>query len=38
VLERDFNIPPLDTLLQEVGMIRRLQSAASVGGIGGARL
>ena len=28
VLERDFNIPPLDVLMREVGMIRRLQSAA----------
>jgi uncharacterized protein (UPF0276 family) len=28
VLERDFNIPPLDALMREVGMIRRLQSAA----------
>jgi hypothetical protein len=29
VLERDFNIPPLDVLLQEVAVIRRLQAAAS---------
>lgn len=28
VLERDFNIPPLDVLLREVGTIRRLQSEA----------
>jgi uncharacterized protein (UPF0276 family) len=28
VLERDFNIPPLDVLLQEVAVIRRLQEAA----------
>ena len=28
VLERDFNIPPLDVLMQEVAMIRRLQNAA----------
>ena len=28
VLERDFNIPPLDVLLQEVAVIRRLQGAA----------
>ena len=26
VLERDFNIPPLDVLMQEVAVIRRLQS------------
>ena len=31
VLERDFNIPPLDVLLQEVAVIRRLQAAASPG-------
>lgn len=31
VLERDFNIPPLDVLMLEVAMIRRLQSAASAG-------
>ena len=35
VLERDFNIPPLDTLMQEVAMIRRLQSAAPAGVTGG---
>ena len=29
VLERDFNIPPLDVLMQEVAVIRRLQAAAS---------
>jgi len=29
VLERDFNIPPLDVLLQEVAVIRRLQAAAA---------
>jgi len=28
VLERDFNIPPLDVLMREVDTIRRLQSAA----------
>jgi hypothetical protein len=28
VLERDFNIPPLDVLMREVAMIRRLQAAA----------
>jgi len=28
VLERDFNIPPLDALLREVAVIRRLQSDA----------
>ena len=28
VLERDFNIPPLDVLLQEVAVIRRLQDEA----------
>ena len=28
VLERDFNIPPLDVLLQEVAVIRRLQHEA----------
>lgn len=28
VLERDFNIPPLDALLQEVAVIRRLQGEA----------
>jgi hypothetical protein len=37
VLERDFNIPPLDTLLQEVAVIRSLQSVASTGGSSGAR-
>jgi uncharacterized protein (UPF0276 family) len=31
VLERDFNIPPLDVLLQEVAVIRRLQAAAPTG-------
>ena len=31
VLERDFNIPPLDVLLQEVAVIRRLQTAAAPG-------
>jgi hypothetical protein len=36
VLERDFNIPPLDTLMQEVAMIRRLQSSAPAGDPGGA--
>jgi uncharacterized protein len=30
VLERDFNIPPLDVLLQEVAVIRRLQREAQV--------
>lgn len=30
VLERDFNIPPLDVLLREVAVIRRLQSDALV--------
>jgi len=29
VLERDFNIPPLDVLMQEVAVIRRLQADAS---------
>jgi len=29
VLERDFNIPPLDVLMQEVAVIRRLQSDAT---------
>jgi uncharacterized protein (UPF0276 family) len=29
VLERDFNIPPLDTLMQEVAIIRRLQAGAT---------
>ena len=29
VLERDFNIPPLDVLMQEVDVIRRLQADAS---------
>ena len=29
VLERDFNIPPLDVLTQEVAVIRRLQSDAT---------
>jgi uncharacterized protein (UPF0276 family) len=29
VLERDFNIPPLDELLAEVAVIRRLQEAAA---------
>jgi hypothetical protein len=28
VLERDFNIPPLDVLMREVDTIRRIQSAA----------
>jgi uncharacterized protein (UPF0276 family) len=28
VLERDFNIPPLDVLMQEVAVIRRLQADA----------
>lgn len=28
VLERDFNLPPLDVLLQEVAVIRRLQAEA----------
>jgi hypothetical protein len=28
VLERDFNIPPLDVLMREVDVVRRLQSAA----------
>jgi len=39
VLERDFNIPPLDVLLQEVAVIRRLQdeaqTAAQVAAAGG---
>lgn len=30
VLERDFNIPPLDVLLQEVAVIRRLQREAQI--------
>ncbi len=30
LLERDFNYPPLDTLLQEVETIRRLQAAVDV--------
>jgi uncharacterized protein (UPF0276 family) len=30
VLERDFNIPPLDVLLQEVAVIRRLQNEAQI--------
>jgi hypothetical protein len=30
VLERDFNIPPLDVLLQEVAVIRRLQDEAQI--------
>ena len=30
LLERDFNIPPVDELLKEVAMIRSLQQAASV--------
>jgi uncharacterized protein (UPF0276 family) len=30
VLERDFNIPPLDVLLQEVAVIRRLQHEAQI--------
>lgn len=29
LVERDFNIPPLDHLLQEVATVRRLQAAAS---------
>jgi hypothetical protein len=29
VLERDFNIPPLDALAREIDAIRRLQSAAA---------
>ena len=29
VLERDFNLPPLDVLLQEVAVIRRLQTEAA---------
>ena len=29
MLERDFNIPPLDLLMQEVAVIRRLQADAS---------
>jgi uncharacterized protein (UPF0276 family) len=29
VLERDFNIPPLDVLMQEIAVIRRLQSDAT---------
>lgn len=29
VLERDFNLPPLDVLLQEVAVIRRLQAEAA---------
>jgi hypothetical protein len=29
LLERDFNIPPLDVLMQEVAVIRRLQSDAT---------
>ena len=28
LLERDFNLPPLETLLDEVGSIRRLQAEA----------
>ena len=36
VLERDFNIPPLDVLMREVGMIRRLQSEAQAVGQDGA--
>ena len=35
VLERDFNIPPLDVLMREVAMIRRLQSAARAGDVSG---
>ena len=31
LLERDFNLPPLVELLREVGQIRRLQAADSVG-------
>jgi len=39
VLERDFNIPPLDVLLQEVAVIRRLQAAAlETPGAPGARM
>jgi len=39
VLERDFNIPPLDILLQEVAVIRRLQAAAlETSGTPGARM
>jgi uncharacterized protein (UPF0276 family) len=32
LLERDFNIPPLDELMQEVGAIRTLQAAAEEAG------
>jgi uncharacterized protein (UPF0276 family) len=32
VLERDFNIPPLDVLMQEVAVIRRLQAEALAAG------
>jgi hypothetical protein len=35
VLERDFNIPPLDVLMREVAMIRRLQAAARAGDVSG---
>jgi len=39
VLERDFHIPPLDVLLQEVAVIRRLQAAAlETSGAPGARM
>ena len=37
VLERDFNIPPLDVLLQEVAVIRRLQTEAAGHGPAAAR-
>ncbi len=36
VLERDFNIPPLDVLLQEVAVIRRLQDEAQTAALAAA--
>ena len=36
VLERDFNIPPLDVLLQEVAVIRRLQDEAQAAALAAA--
>ncbi len=34
VLERDFNIPPLDMLMREVQTIRRVQAEAGAGAAG----